>query len=258
MDDLIRIKSSAQEDDLIKILDEITIYEKLSVDEKLKDLKSSDVTRKKCPLLAAFTDGKIYETILAELAANVYLQVEGQIPDVLMAVVEISPKWQKQKEALQSGITRVEYRDLMEYCHETMKDSLAAVFTKRENNVSTAVIIVKEPNSYTMYHGNYMEINEKVTVANKAKPIVVRGKRGIFVMDNYSVLGNNGYRFARYTARDITYDVLIGPDDILYLVNKNNTLSHMISHEEKNAIAMAKKDPDMFADLVTSIIESVV
>ena len=60
LDDLIRVKTNQQDDDLLKMLDEIPVYEKLSVDEKLMDLKNSEVTRKKCPLLAGFADGKLY------------------------------------------------------------------------------------------------------------------------------------------------------------------------------------------------------
>ena len=45
LDDLIRVKTNQQDDDLLKMLDEIPVYEKLSVDEKLKDLKNSEICR---------------------------------------------------------------------------------------------------------------------------------------------------------------------------------------------------------------------
>ena len=87
LDDLIKIKKVKKTDDLLKMIDEVSVYEKLAIDENLKDLSTSAITRAKCPLLAAFIDGKYYETILAELVSNIYLQIEGRIPDILFRVV---------------------------------------------------------------------------------------------------------------------------------------------------------------------------
>lgn len=259
LNDLIRIKTSAQEDDLLKMLDEISIYEKLSVDETLKDLTKSEITRTKCPLLAAFTDGELYAIILAELAANIYMQIEEHIPEVISAAAEISLKQQRQMEILQKSIAQVEYRDLLEYDHESMKNRLAAVFTKTFQDVVTAVLIVKDTGGYKMYHGTYETTEVGKCTVSQSTPIIVKGKKGIFTMKSYSVLGNNGYRFGSYKTADISCDVMIGPDGELYLMNGNVTmLTYPIPYEERNMLNMSKKDAWKFAETVTSVVESVV
>ncbi len=258
LDDLIRIKTRKQDDDLLKMLDEIAVYEKLSADEKLKDLTHSEVTRKKCPLLAAFADGEMYETILAELASNVYLQIEGSIPPILITATEMSVKKQKQMAILQNGITHVSYRDLLEYNHEIMKPFIAAVFVKNYQDGAIAAIIVKEPGGYVMYHGMYTVGEEDVAGANTSSSLICKGKKGIFTMDSYSVLGNNGYPFGHYANEKVVYDVMIGPDNVLYLLNGEIVVTRELTGEDKNVINMAKKDPDDFAKAVTSIIERVV
>lgn len=259
LDDLIRIKSSKQEDDLLKLLDEIPVYEKLSADEKLKDLRHSEITRKKCPMLAGFIDGNMYERTLADLAANVYLQIEGAIPAILQTVAIKTLKQQKQMEVLQSGIAQVEYRELTEYDHEEMKDMVAAVFTKKQQDVTIAVVIVRAPNGYTMYHGTYSTGKAGGEAKSIYVPLAVKGEHGILTMESYSVLGNNGYTFAIYRNSQSVYDVMIGPSNELYLMQGGNAvITYPIPWEEVNALHMAKKDPQAFAELVTSIIESVV
>ena len=49
---LIRIKKQAQTDDLVRLLDEVADYEKLSKAEAFRDLRTSEVAKKKLPLLA--------------------------------------------------------------------------------------------------------------------------------------------------------------------------------------------------------------
>lgn len=258
LNDLIKIKTNKQDDDLINMIDEVPVYEKLSVDEKLRDLKTSTITRSKCPMLAGFIDGNLYETLLADLVSNIYLQIEGRIPNILLSAAERTMKQQKQMEVLKMGIAHVHYSDLTEYNHELMKELVAAVFTKQEQNYTIAAIIVKEPDGYTMYHGTYSTDTGKCDkIINM--PIVVRGKSGIFTMNTYSVMGNNGYRFGLYMNENISYDIMIGIDNELYLMNGNIVVSvHSMSREDRNALNMVKKDPKEFAEKITSIIESVV
>ena len=258
LDDLIKIKKNTQNNDLIKLLDEVAAYDKLSADKTLKDLKNSEITRKKCPLLAGFVDGKFYETILAELAANVYLQIEGQIPVILETATERSLKQQKQIEILQTGIARVEYHELTDYNHETMSPFLAAVFTSHTDNAVTAAIIVKQDNKYKMYHGTYTVIEEEKVSEVIAKQITVNGDHGNFIMNSYSILGNNGYRFGYYTDNQTIYDIMISPDNVLYLINGEDITTRAINNEEKNILNEAKTTPETFASVVTSLIESVV
>lgn len=259
LDDLIRIKSSKQEDDLLKMLDEIPVYEKLSVDENLRDLKNSSVTRAKCPMLTGFVDGKIYETVLTELVSNVYLQIEGAIPEILSTAAEKSLKQQRQMEILGASIAHVEYCELTQYDHEKMKNRLAAVFTKPCQDVVTAVLIVREPGGYKMYHGTYMVKETGTFDIGVSEPLVVKGEHGMLIMDSYSVLGNDGYRFASYKNPRISYDVMIGPDGVMYLLNGNRTeITFHISESQRNHLNLAKKDPQEFAKLLIAIIEDVI
>ncbi len=260
LNELIKIKESAQKDDLLKMLDEISVYEKLSTDENLKDLKKSKITRSKCPLLAGLTDGNIYETILGELVANVYLQIEDYVPDVLMTGMEQNKKKQKQKEILQKSITRISYQSLTEYDHDQMRDMVAAVFTKRCQDITIAVIIVRDPeNYYTMYHGTYQLEKSKKFSAVVSTPDIVKGEYGTFIMKNYSILGNNGYRFGSYSNNGIMYDVMISPEGKLYLMDGNKVaVEYLIPKEEQNDLNTAKKSSKEFAKQLVSIIESVV
>lgn len=258
LDNLIRIKNCKQEDDLLKILDEIPVYEKLSVDENLKDLTKSEITRMKCPLLAGFVDGNLYETLLADLAANVYLEIEGAIPPVLMPVLDQSKKRKKQMEVLQSGIVHVSYRELLTYDHEEMKDQVSAVFTKPNENGTTMAIIIKKADEYVMFHGTYAVNETNNEIYYNPEPQILKTEQGVFSMDSYSVLGNNGYPFGRYTNKGTSYSVMIGPDSVLYLLNGSETKEYQISGEEKNHLNIVKKDPKKFAEAVTEIVERVV
>ncbi len=257
LNDLIKIKTSKKEDDLIKMLDEVSAYEKLSVDKNLKDLKTSAVARAKCPLLAGFADGNMYETVLGELAGNVYLQIEGIVPDVLAITEERTQKREKQIKILEQSIFRVDYRELAEYDNETMEDMLAAVFTRKYADNVLAVLIVRHPSGYTMYHGSYT-ISGKGTEKKIRKiynPVITKGKHGRFTLYSYSVLGNNGYRFGSYEVSDAVYDVMIGPDNIMYVMQKNVGNEISLSREECNDLNIAKKNPYDFADQVVSIID---
>lgn len=262
LDDLIKIKTISQKDDLLKMIDEVSIYEKLSVDDKLKDLKSSEITRTKCPMLAAFIDGELYETVLADLVSNIYLQIEGNIPDVLRDASEKTLKQQKQIEILQKSIVHVEYHTLIEYDHVHMEDHVVAVFTKQSQTFTIAVIVVRETNGYKMFHGTYEHLHSDESVITGPKPVIVHGKYGIFTMTTYSVLGNNGYRFGFYSViqseTPIIYDVMIGPDNILYLMSKDRVaMTHTIEWQEHNKLNAAKKNANDFAAEIVSIIESV-
>ena len=259
LNDLIKVKTSTQEDDLLKMLDEMSVYEKLSVNEEFKDMKSSEVVRKRCPMLAAFVDGGPYETVLADLVANIYLQIEGYVPEVLHSTIERTPKQQKQFEILQKGIARISYWELANYNHETMSDCVAAVFTKKDGKLVTAVVIVRSSFGYEMYHGTYTTDEQMETAMSKLKPVVVKNDKGSFVMNTYSILGNNGYRFGTYTNPRVSYDVMVGPYGELFLMSGNQiAVRCFIPHKEQNRLNMEKNDPKGFAWTLLSYIESVV
>lgn len=259
LDDLLKVKKSAKENDLINFIDEVPVYEKLSVNDKFKDLKSSEVARNKCPMLAAFTDGKAYETILADLVANIYMHMEGRIPEVLRSVAERTPKQQKQFEILQSGIAHVSYYDLTQYDHEIMSESVAAVFTKEDKGVVTTAIIVRSTDGYEMYHGIYTVGGDVKNVISRLEPIIIQGQRGVFTMGTYSMLGNNAYQFGTYNTGQVSYGVMISLEEELFLMNRENVaMNYKMTYTEANTLNRAKRDPEEFARRVLSIIESVV
>lgn len=258
LDDLIKIKTSKQDDDLIKVIEEISIYEKLSVDKKLRDLKTSEVTRKKCPLLAGFMDGNLYEMVLMDLMANVYLQIEGSVPEVLNGITEQSEKKQKQISILQAGITRVTYRDLTEYDHESMAKLVSAVFVNRVGTAATAVIITKSASGFVMYHGAYTTSADEQPIGMAYEPIAVTGTRGSFTLFSYSVLGNNGYRFGKYQSADASYDVMLSPEGMLYLIDGTRTLPFALEWAARGELVREKGDPKSFAAEMVKIIEGLV
>lgn len=255
--DLIKIKQNVKSNDLITMLDELSIYEKLSVNEKFRDLKSSEIARSKCPMLARFVDDQPYELILGELIANVYLHIEGEIPDLLRTIVERTPKQRKQFEILQKGIAHVCYKMLTEYDHETMADYVEAVFTNRKKGSTTVAIIVKNANMYEMYHGIIVANNVSHTSITGIEPIMARGKRGIFVMNTYSMLGNNGYPFGKYSNSENSYEIMIGPDGQLFFLQDGQiAMERTIPKQKQNSLNMAKTDVNNFAKEVVSLIES--
>ena len=258
LDDLIKIKTSKQDDDLIKVIEEISIYEKLSVDKKLRDLKTSEVTRKKCPLLAGFVDGNLYEMMLMDLMANVYLQIEGSVPEVLNGITEQSEKKQKQISILQAGITRVTYRDLTEYDHESMAKLVSAVFVNRVGTAATAVIITKSASGFVMYHGAYTTSADEQPIGMAYEPIAVTGIRGSFTLFSYSVLGNNGYRFGKYQSADASYDVMLSPEGMLYLIDGTRALPFALEWAARSELVREKGDPKSFAAEMVKIIEGLV
>lgn len=258
LDDLIKIKTNEQGDGLITMLDEIPVYQKLSVNKQFVDLKTSEITRKKCPMLAAFADGKLYETVLAELCANIYLQIEGRIPQCLRSSIERTPRQQKQFEILQKGVAEVHYDDISNYYHEEMKDHVVAVFIDRHEAAATAVVIVKGLRGYTMYHGTYTTGQVKQAIISAEAPLVYKGEKGTLTMSGYSMLGNNGYPFAHYTGNHADYDVMLDPQGILYLVKGADIIPYEIPHMDRNILNIAKNDPTEFIKDVTKIVERVV
>lgn len=261
LDDLIQIKKMSQKDDLIKILEEVDTYEKLSADKALQDLSASEITRKKCPLLAGIADGNVYEQILGDLAANVYLQVEGRIPEILRHGGEMKEKQKRQLNILQSSVAEVEYRDLSLYVHASMKDQVVAVFVSECPHTSSAiaVIIVKTDFSYIMYHGIYeTDTKESDVKVGDLSPVQTKGKKGILTLYTYSMLGNNAYPFARYADEKGAYQVMLSLDGILYLT-KDGVVSfeHVLTLEEKNELAAAKETKTIFSEAVLGLIENV-
>lgn len=261
LDDLIQIKKMSQKDDLIKILEEVDTYEKLSADKALRDLSTSEITRKKCPLLAGMADGNAYEQILGDLAANVYLQVEGRIPEILRHGEEMKEKQKRQLSILQSSVVEVEYSDLSLYVHASMKDQVVAVFTSKCPHTSSAiaVIIVKTDFSYIMYHGIYeTDITESDAKVGALSPVQIKGKKGILTLYTYSMLGNNAYPFAQYADEKGAYQVMLSLDGVLYLIKDGDvSFEHVLTLEEKNELAAAKEAKTTFSEAVLGLIENI-
>ena len=259
LDDLIKIKQMAKEDDLLKLLDELDRYEKLSKEESLKDLHTSEITRKKCPLLAALADGNSYERILGELSANVCQQVENAVPEILQNALELTEKQKRQRDVLKQSIIQVEYRDLSLYAHAAMKDQVLAVFVSKDARAqaATAVIIIKSDSGYTMYHGIYETgTGKEATHQSTLPPVTARGEKGTFTLSSYSVLGNNAYPFGIYRTDGAFYKVMLSLEGVLYLERSNTLERYVLTLEEKNRLMSAKKMEQEFADAVLSLIES--
>ena len=131
---LIRIKKQAQTDDLVRLLDEVADYEKLSKAEAFRDLRTSEVAKKKLPLLAGAYAGEEYSLALLTLAGHVVSHLEGAVPRVLTEPMEnLTSRQIVRMELMQKQIIQVTYDSLNTYVHDEEKEHVVAVYTSRRD-----------------------------------------------------------------------------------------------------------------------------
>lgn len=192
------------------------------------------------------------------MAADIYRQIEGQVPDVINITEDIGKKRQRQREVLKAGIVQIEYQSIIDYNHEEMQPFVIAVYTKEFQALTVACLIVKLDGRYIMYHGSYESQSGVVSAETMCRPLNVRTDHGYLILNTYSVLGNNGYPFAVYMTNGDSYQVMIDPSGLLYLLGETETKVYELSHADQNTINTAKKDANLFASAVGSVIERVI
>ena len=83
IENLIQIKKQCKNDDIVRIMDEVTDYEKLSRSPVFRDLRTSKPAQKKLPLLSSAYQGDLYALSLLTLGGNIIAHLTDQVPRVL-------------------------------------------------------------------------------------------------------------------------------------------------------------------------------
>lgn len=253
---LIKVKKQQQTDDLIRILDEVTIYEKLAKSKTLQDLKTSQATRKKCPLLAAAYDGDIYALSLTTLAGHIIAHLENIVPSVLtQPKQQLSPRELRRIEIMQNQIIPVTYASLQEYDHKTMESQVVAVYTTERETETAILIVVKVKNTYSIYQGYYKE-RGVIETSETHQPYIETRPHGSLCIAQYSVQGNNAFPFATYHTKQKTYSVMLPDHETLWVFEDiNHPQTIVLSLGDRNALAFAKQRVETFAATILDILE---
>lgn len=257
---LIRIKKQAQTDDLVRLLDEVADYEKLSKAKAFRDLRTSEVAKKKLPLLAGAYAGEEYSLALLTLAGHVVSHLEGAVPRVLTEPMEnLTSRQIIRMELMQKQIIQVTYDSLNTYVHDEEKEHVVAVYTsRRDGGQMAALIVVREGNRYRIYQGYYTEGKEEKAVSELPKQEPYVGEQGDcrVAVNTYSVQGNNGYPFGTVRIKDRLYSIMQPSFDCLWLISESGETTEIrLSMEERNSLNMGKAQVETFADALASIIE---
>ena len=257
LETLIKVKKQCQNDDLIRILDEVTIYEKLSKSKTLRDLKTAQATRKKCPLLASAYDGDLYALSLMTLAGHIVAHLESVVPSVLIQPKQdLSPRELHRLEIMQDQIISVTYAPLREYDHNTMESNVIAVYTSEQENATAILIIVRVHSTYSIYQGYYNEQNGCDVIAQQ--PYVETRKNGSLCITRYSIQGNNAFPFGTYRTVNHTYSVMLPDHETLWVFEDMNHPQEIhLSLGDRNQLAFAKQHVETFASALLDILERV-
>lgn len=258
LDTLIKVKKQLRNDDLIRILDEVTIYEKLSKSKALRDIKTASATRKKCPLLAAAYDGDLYALALTIVAGHIIAHLEQTIlPIFIEAQLGLSPRERHRLEIMQNQIIPVTYASLMEYDHKTMESNVLAVYATEQETETSIVIIVRNKNEYVFYQG-YFDKKEDLEVSDTNQPYVETREHGSLCIAQYSIQGNNAFPFATYQRGSKTYSVMLPNHETLWVFEDIEHPQEVhLSLGERNQLGFAKQHVETFASAILDILERV-
>lgn len=251
---LIKVKKQAKTDDLITMLDEITIYEKLSKSKAFRDLRTSKAGQKKLPLLSGAYQGDLYSLSLLNIANNIFIYLTGQgIPVLGNLLEDLSIKDEKRMEILERSVIKVGYWDLTSYDHEVMKDSIVAIFAEEAEKKTILMIIVRDGNEYQIYFGQYEE--EKELEECDHKPYVLKKDDQTLSITSYSILGNNAYPFGTFFDGTKNYEIMMPDYETIWLIpgeGEKEILHTTLS--ERNQIGLDKTNIDRFTETLLNII----
>lgn len=256
IDMLIKIKKQANTDDLIILMDEVVLYEKLSKVEAFRDLKTSKTAAKKLPLLSAAHKGDIYCMTMLELVREIITYMTGTAPPITIVQekTELTAREEKMKKVMERSIVQVRYHNLEEYRHDTMKDFVVAVFSETVDTKKSILIVVRKDNYYNIYQGHYSEREDEVGAVTE-KPYVYIDDPYVLSIKTYSILGNNAYPFAVFNSPSGTYSVMFPRHDEIWLTSEDGQQTSIyLSEEEITEIGMKKVTVHSFAKCLMDII----
>lgn len=273
IEQLIQMKRSEEENDIIKMIDEFTLYEKLSTVKALGDIKDSEALQKRLPYMTRFIHGDFYQVSLAIMANHILNHMEYESPELIQkTIANIPERTMKQLTLASASTVKPTFQELMEYDHETEEEFIVGVYTNEIDN-ETKIIIITNPSGkeYIIYQGSYVQIDgENLRKRNQStidhKDYIQKLNNGILSIGNYSMAGNNHYPFAEYIKEGITYYLSMPTQSILQLSTRENLAweefidEHhkreiiYLTHEETNQIGLSRQDIDGFSQVISDII----
>lgn len=254
IENLIQIKKQSTNDDIVKMMDEVADYEKLSRSELFRDLTTSKVAQKKLPLLAKAYAGDLYALSLSTLAGHIIAHLEDRIPDVLEKPMEtLSEQDMKRMELMNKSLIPVFYRGLLEY-DDSMEDQVVAVYSSEHPNGSAALMIIVRDkdivwgeDTYNVYQGYYHPGKKEEQQHGSHQQLNVydfEEEGDHFSFTTYSLLGNNRYPFGEIRLADgRRYPVSMDYQG-LYLETEEKEKPIWIRMEQRNTLNLCKTDPE--------------
>lgn len=267
IDQLIQIKKASDSNDIVNMLDDFTLYSRLSKIPALSDISKSDILKKKLPLLSKAVEGDIYCLSLYMVAANIANHLGYEIPETISSHIDSIPDSLKQKLIIaQENTIRVDYQSLDMYQHQSMRDNITAIYTNQLEEETRIAIIVRFGKAQSIFQGSYIAQNksdsgEKTKKHQKAKSLSYEDDNLHIKINNYSIQGNNAYFFARVKIDQEEYEMMM--DDHLGLVfsnikNADKDFTIKLDVASLNQINIAKSKPQDFIDTLAQIINKAV
>lgn len=264
IDQLIQIKKSADSNDIVNMLDEFTVYSRLSKIPALSDISKSSALKKQLPLLSKAIEGDIYCLSLYMVAANIIGYLGYDIPETIATHIDNTPDSLKQKLIIaQENTIRVDYQSLDMYQHDSMRDTITAIYIHKPADETRIVILTRSGKQQRIFQGSYIESeetsdqNSPSNVYQKARSLRYEDDHLRIKIDNYSIQGNNAYFFAEVKINHVGYRMML--DNQYRLVFKaNHSTSNDFTIEldisAMNRINMAKSEPKEFIATLAQII----
>ena len=261
LESLIQAKKQAQTEDLLRFLDEIVLYKKLSKAEAFRDLRTSEAARKRLPLLSGAHTGNLYSLAMLSMVQNIMQHLDEEIPDVLYTPLEnITERDEKRIALLEKSIIRVNYYPLSSYQDADCRDKIVAVFENKQSKSKTQnalLIVTRVGDRYDIYQGYYAK---KEVEAPKLQHIPYTHKEGEIALriEIYSMLGNNAYPFAELSWGTDTFSVMMPDYKTIWLLKPHGLApSHVLplTAEQVNGLNMAKTEVPGFATKIVEIIK---
>lgn len=275
IEQLIQMKKAKKNNDIVNMLNEFTLYDKLSDIKALGDLETSTALQKRLPHLAKLVEGDFYNLSLATVARDVLTHLNYEIPsDIYSHMAEIPERTKKRMVLVGDTTVNAEYRELESFHSETNKENVIGVYTNNieDSDMVRIIIIVDHSDErYTIYQGSYEEVEGQVLEAESKTSHHIEGysektNRGTIRIGNYSIQGNNAYPFAEYVTHegahyisipdsrhisitktipywDFERDEVVGSEEMISLTTK-----------EINELSMSRQEIEKFAKSIANII----